>query len=68
MMKKPLLPPLDAPKPATTPETKLWNFSETSIYRYLVDAGHITPIKFEISDGKKIYSRWAGVNNPMKDC
>jgi len=68
VFKKPLPPPLDTPNPATTPDTKQWNFSKTDTYRYLVDAGHIRPIQFEIKDGKKVYSKWAGVNKPMEDC
>jgi hypothetical protein len=64
--RKPLPPPLDYPNPATTPDTKQWNFSKTPTYRYLVDAGHVKPISFKIENGKKVYNRFAGVNKPME--
>ena len=63
--RKPLPPPMDYPNPATTPDTKLWNFSKTETYRQLVDSGHVTPIAFKIENGKKVYNRFAGVNKPM---
>jgi len=64
--RKPLPPPLDFPNPSTTPDTKMWKFSQTDTYRYLVDSDHVRPISWKIVDGDKIYDRFAGVNKPMK--
>lgn len=33
-------------------------------HRLLYDSGVVNPPFFEIIDGKKVYSKWAGVNQP----
>lgn len=64
--RKPLPPPLDFPNPSTTPDTKYWQFSKTPEYRFLYDAGVIPRVPLKIENGKKVYDRFAGVNQPME--
>lgn len=35
-------------------------------HRELYDAGVVNAPFFEIIDGKKVYSKWAGVNEPRE--
>ena len=56
-------PPLDFRE--ATPDKDYLDFSKTLRYKYLLDAGEIHPIPFEVIDGKKVYKRFEQVNQPM---
>ena len=64
--KKPRPPPLDHPNDTTTPDTSSVKAKKTKEYRYLLDSGHLSPIRVDIVDGKKVFDKWAGVNQPME--
>lgn len=58
-------PPLNYPDDLETPDTEVSELFKTEQYKDLYDAGTVNPPFFEIKDGKKVYSRWAGVNDPL---
>lgn len=57
-------PPLDFRE--ATPDSDYLEFSTTNRYKQLLDAGEIDAIPFELVDGKKVYKRFAQVNQPME--
>ena len=63
--RKPRPPPLDFPDPISTPDTYQLQTAQTNEFKYAVDAGIFEKPPFKIVDGKKVYDRFAGVNQPM---
>jgi len=57
-------PPLNYPNDAETNDTEVHNLFQSSIYKDFVDSGLGTAPWFNIVDGKKVYTKWAGVNEP----
>jgi hypothetical protein len=55
-------PPLNHPDDGETPDTDMFNVFNSEAHRDLFDAGVCNPPFFVIKDGKKVYSKWAGVN------
>ena len=42
------------------------NFSKTRDYKYLLDSEMIYKLEFDVKNGKKVYGRFAGVNQPLE--
>ncbi|KRX05138.1 hypothetical protein PPERSA_06772 [Pseudocohnilembus persalinus] len=63
----PMPPPLNYPDPEDTDDTLTMQDYESRYGHYLVDSGIVDPIWYDIVDGKKVYKRFAGVNQPMAD-
>ena len=59
-------PPLNYPDDGETPDTELYNLFSSESYRDLYDSGTVHAPFFEIKDGKKVYTKWAGVNDPIE--
>jgi hypothetical protein len=62
--KKPLPPPLDFPDTTLSPDTEKYNLSKTIDYKLLYENGSLNEFPFEIIDGKKVYKRFVGLNQP----
>jgi len=60
-------PPLEYPDPEDTDDVLTVNDYNTKIGKYLRDTGIIDDIWYDIVDGKKVYKRFAGVNQPMEN-
>lgn len=60
-------PPLDFPDADDTNDTETYQDYNSQEGRYLVDTGIIDPIWYDIKDGKKIYKKFSGVNQPLPD-
>ena len=58
-------PPLDFPDEDDTPDTEIYETYNSADGRRLVDSGRHAPIWYDIVDGKKVYKKYAGVNQPM---
>lgn len=57
-------PPLDYPNPSDTPDTEVHKVFQSDAFKDMHDAGVTVPPFFDIIDGKKVYTKWAGVNQP----
>lgn len=57
-------PPYNYPDDAQTPDDEYLQMFKSKGHRLLYDSGVVNPPFFEIIDGKKVYSKWAGVNQP----
>ena len=64
--KKPLPPPLDYPNEDATPDTDRLEFQKTLEWKYLYENGSLDPLPFKIIDGKKVFSKYSGLNQPME--
>lgn len=58
-------PPLDFPDTDDTDDTLTYNDYKSKEGRYYLDTGIIRDIWYDIKDGKKVYRRFAGVNQPL---
>ena len=58
-------PPLDFPDTDDTDDTETYQDYFGPEGRYLVDTGIIGELWYDIVDGKKVYRRFAGVNQPL---
>ena len=59
-------PPLDTPDNFVSPDTKMYKmFKEDLEYKLKIDNGDAVKPPFEIVNGKKVYDRFAGVNQPI---
>lgn len=58
-------PPLDYPDAQDTNNTVNYKNYHSKEGRRMLDMGLIVPLHFDIVDGKKVYRRFAGVNQPM---
>lgn len=61
----PTTPPLDFPDADDTDDTETFNDYLGPEGRYYVDTGIISDVWYDIVDGKKVYKRFAGVNQPL---
>ena len=62
--RKPLPPPLDYPDKVFTPDSKWYKaYKENLNYKLAMDNGDVGKPVFEIIDGKKVYNKFAGINN-----
>ena len=59
-------PPLNYPDDTETPDTEVLELFESKAHKLLYDAGVTNPPFFEVKDGKKVYSKWSGVNQPLE--
>lgn len=59
-------PPLNYPNDAETNDSELYKLFQTEVFKDGVDAGIVQPQWFHIVDGKKVYTKWAGVNEPRE--
>ena len=57
-------PPLNYPDDLETPDTDYHMMFSSVPHRNLYDAGVVNAPFFDIKDGKKVYTKWAGVNDP----
>lgn len=64
--RKPLPPPLDYPSPVDTPDTAMYKRWHSKEGRQNYDTGLFTDIGYDIVGGKKVYKKFAGVNQPME--
>lgn len=60
-------PTLDYPDTLDTPDTELYQGFHSRDGRLMRDTGFYTDLPFDIVDGKKIYKRFAGVNQPVEE-
>ena len=66
LWRKPLPPPLDKPDPFSTPDSAVDRAQNQNGWKMRRDAGVYTEPKMHIVNGKKVYDRFAGVNQPME--
>lgn len=64
--KKPLPPPLDFPNEELTPDTKMLERENTLEFKMAWENGSVDKMPYKIINGKKVYSRFAGLNQPME--
>lgn len=64
--KKPRPPPLDFPDEDLSPDTKFLEREKDPDFQLLWENGSLDKMPYKIVDGKKIYSKFAGVNQPME--
>ena len=57
-------PPLNYPDETETPDNEYLDMFKSGPHRDYYDAGIVNAPFFEVIDGKKVYSKWAGVNQP----
>jgi hypothetical protein len=57
-------PPLNFPDDAETPDTEYHRMFKSEPHKDFYDAGIVNAPFFDIIDGKKVYTKWAGVNQP----
>ena len=57
-------PPLNYPDDLETPDTDYHSMFSSTPHKNLYDAGVVNAPFFDIKDGKKVYTKWAGVNSP----
>jgi len=57
---------LDYPDDEDTEDTITYADYMSKDIKEMVDSGHINDIWYDIVDGKKVYRKWAGVNQPME--
>lgn len=62
--KKPLPPPLNFPDEDISPDTEYYNESKTLEYKLMYENGSVNEFPFEIINGKKVYKRFVGLNQP----
>jgi len=60
-------PPLNYPDTEDTDDTDTYNDYHSKEGKYLRDSGIVGDLWFDIVDGKKVYRRFAGVNQPLAD-
>ena len=65
--RKPLPPPWDHPDPFTTPDSNFAKLKTLNAYKYAVDSDLVADPDVKLVDGKKVYGRFVGVNQPMSD-
>ena len=59
-------PPLNYPNDSDTPDDKLLAMFKSVPHMNLYDAGVVNAPFFEVIDGKKVYTKWSGVNQPWE--
>jgi hypothetical protein len=57
-------PPLNFPDDSETPDSDYLKMFKSKPHMDLYDAGVTNPPFFSVVDGKKVYTKWAGVNDP----
>ena len=62
--KKPLPPPLDFPDDTLSPDTFNYNLSKTIEYKLMDENGCYKEFPFEIVNGKKVFNKFVGLNQP----
>jgi hypothetical protein len=58
-------PPFEYPDPEDTPDGRDLKLFQSSEYKYLQEAGLLGDPFFTVQNGKKIYTKESGVNQPM---
>ena len=64
--RKPRPPPLDYPNALATPDSTQLKEKETLKFKYAIDSGLYKNPRYKVVDGKKVFDRFAGVNQPME--
>ncbi len=64
--RKPHPPPLDYPNKVETPDTMHFNLWKTEEFRKRIDNGQLGECPFDIVDGKKVYKKFVGLNQPLE--
>lgn len=55
---------MDFPDENLAPDTLKYNQSKTLEYKLLYENGSLNEFPFDIIDGKKVYKRFTGLNQP----
>lgn len=58
-------PPLDFPDEDDTPDTEYYESFHSNQGKRVFDTGRYVPLPYDIIDGKKVYKKFVGVNQPM---
>ena len=58
---------MNYPDAEDTDDTDTYNDYQRREVKLLRDSGVIGELWYDIKDGKKVYHKWAGVNQPLDD-
>lgn len=58
-------PPLNFPDDDETPDNVYLKMFKSTAHQDLYDAGVVSEPFFTVVDGKKVYTKWSGVNQPI---